>query len=261
MLPAMALPGSPSIPTVMTVPGSMTANPARTQSEVSWLSGPGPGTNPARKILARVSSSRHPMSLACSSLGAEPGRASDRASFSGSSPIHAFSVSDSAESNAEESSAWRGASAPRGAGVDVGSGVGGLAGVALGAAVGLSVGAWVETGAVDAGAATLDGTWVGVGTSSGAGVVSEQAVRVARATRKNMVAGRNSFSTGSFLFLVGSSIHSTCRDLIPLGESVSNPGSLSLLAVPKQTSPGPDALWQTPCWFRREIRVSTPLGG
>ena len=79
------------------------------------------------------------MNLAWSSLGAEPGPASDRASFSGLSPIHASSVSDSSESNAEESSAWREASTPRGAGVAVGSGVGGLAGVALGAAVGLSV--------------------------------------------------------------------------------------------------------------------------
>ena len=85
MLPAMALPGSPSIPAVMTSLGSMTSNPARTQSEVSWLSGLGPGTNPARKILARVSSSRHPMSLACSSLDAEPGPARDRASFPASS--------------------------------------------------------------------------------------------------------------------------------------------------------------------------------
>ena len=140
MLPAMALPGSPSMPAVMTVLGSMTANPARTQSDVSWLSGPGPGTNPARKSRAIVSSARHPMNLACSSLDAWPGPASDRASFSGSSPIHSSSVSASSESIAPESCSRRGASTPGGAGVVVGSGVGGLAGVALGAAVGLSVG-------------------------------------------------------------------------------------------------------------------------
>ena len=78
----------------------------------------------------------------------------------------------------------------------VASGVGELAGVALGAAVGLSVGAWVETGAsVDAGAATLDDTWVGVGTSSGAGVVSEQAVKAARISRMMRVAGGSSRCT------------------------------------------------------------------
>ena len=156
------------------------------------------------------------MSLACSSLGAEPVPASDRASFSGLSPTHASSLADSSERSAKESSTWRGASTPRSAGVAIGWGVGGLAGVALGAAVGLSVGAWVETEAsVDAGVATLADTWVGVGTSSGAGVVSEQAVRVARAIRKNMVAGRNSFSTGSYLSFLsrgsGFAFHSTCR--------------------------------------------------
>ena len=103
-----------------------------------------------------------------------------------------------------------------GAGVAVGPGVGVLAGVALGAAVGLSAGVSVETGAsVDAGAAVPDDTWIGVGTSSGAGVVSEQAVRVARVTMRVMVAVRNSFSTGSFLFFLsrgsGFAFHSTCR--------------------------------------------------
>ena len=117
----------------------------------------------------------------------------------------------------------------------IASGVGELAGVALGAAVGLSVGVSVETGAsVDAGAATLDDTCVGVGTSSGAGVVSEQAVRVARAIMRVMVAVRNSFSTGSFLFLVGSSIHSTCRHLIP-------PGASAL--VPSASPCAPDPSW------------------
>ena len=177
MLPAMALPGLPSIPALMTSLGSMTSNAARTQSEDSWLSGPGPGTNPARKIRSMVSSSRHPMYLVC---------------LSGFSPIHSFSASDSSENIAPESSAWRGASTPGGAGVAVGLGVGVLAGVALGAAVGLSVGVSVETRAVDAGAADA-GAAVGVGaeiraTISGAGVGSEQAVSVARVNRMMRVA-------------------------------------------------------------------------
>ena len=159
MLPAMALPGSPSIPAVMTALGSMTSNAARTQSDVSWLSGSGPGTNPARKILATVSSSRHPKNLVCSSLGAELGPVSDRTSFPASSPIHASSLADSSESNAEMSSAWRGAGTPRDTGFAVGSGVGGLDGVALGAAVGLSACDSVGTGVA-----------VAVGAAVGAGV-------------------------------------------------------------------------------------------
>ena len=230
------------MPEVMTALGPMTAKPARTQSEVSWLSGSGPGTNPARKILARVSSVRHPMSLACSSLGGEPGPASDRASCSSVlSPIHASSVSDSSESNAVESSAWRGDRTPGGTGVAFGSRVGGLAGVAVGPAVGLSVGAWVETGAsVDVGATGLDDTWVGVGTSSGAGVVSEQPVRVAKSAGMMKVAVRNSLSTGSFLFLVGSSVHSTCLHLIP-------PGASALVPTASPCAPeGPQGYWVWP---------------
>ena len=114
MLPAMALPGSPSRPAVMTSLRSIASNAARTQSEVSWLSGSGPGTNPARKILARVSSSRHRMNSACSSRDAEPGPARDRASFPGSSPIHDSSASDSSESNAEESQCLEGSEYPWG---------------------------------------------------------------------------------------------------------------------------------------------------
>ena len=178
MLPAMALPGSPSMPAVMTSLGLITSNAARTQSEVSWLSGPGPGTNPARKILATVSSSRHPKNLVC---------------LSGFSPIHPFSASDSSESIAPESSAWRGASTPKDTGFAVGSGIGGLSGVALGAAVGLSVGAWVETRAsVDAGSG-VTGLGADVAAPAGAGMVatsppgvgvcSPQASRAARITR------------------------------------------------------------------------------
>ena len=165
MIPAMALPGSPSMPAVMTAPESTTANPARTQSDVSWLSGPGPGTNPARKILARVSSSRHPTNLVC---------------LSGFSPIHPFSASDSSENIAPESSGWRGASILGGAGGAVGTGAGGLVGVALGAAVGLSVGISVGTGvSVGVGDAVGAGVkaWARV---SGSGVGSEHATSVAR---------------------------------------------------------------------------------
>ena len=200
MLPAMALPGSPSMPAVMTALGSMTANPARTQSDVSWLSGSGPGTNPARKILARVSSSRHPMSLACSSRDAWPGPARVRASFSGLSPIHASSSSDSSESIAPESCNRRGASTPRGAGVAVGSGVEKLAGVAALAAVGLSACDSVGTG-VSVGVGV--GAAVGAGVAVGSGAWPEQAARVAKSTRMVMVAGMRLFSTGGVLFFGG----------------------------------------------------------
>ena len=146
---------------------------ALTQSDVSWLSGPGPGTYPARKILTRVSSSRHPTYLVCRSVF---------------SPIHSFSASDSSENIVLESRGWRGASTPGGAVMFVASGVGELAGVALGAAVGLSVGVLVETGAsVDAGAAVGVGAEVG-GTVSGAGVGSEQAIMAARISRMMRVA-------------------------------------------------------------------------
>ena len=96
MLPAMAVPGSPSKPAVMTFLGSMTSKAVRTQVDVSRLSGSVPGTNPARKSLAKVSSSRHWVSSACSSLGAVPGPARVRASLSGS-PMQSISVWYSAE--------------------------------------------------------------------------------------------------------------------------------------------------------------------
>ena len=177
MLPAIALSGSPSMPAVMTALGSMTSKAARTQSEVSWLSGAGPGTNPARKIRARVSSSRHPMYLVC---------------LSGFSPIHSFSASDSSENIALDSSGWRGASLSPGAGVVVGAEVGGLVGVAVGAAVGFSVGGSVGTGVT-----------AGVRVS---GVGPEQAANAAMPVRMIRIAGMNGFSTGSSLFLRG--IHS-----------------------------------------------------
>ena len=202
MLPAMALPGSPSRPAVMTSLGSMTSKASRTQSEVSWLSGSEPGTNPARKTLARVSSSRHPTNLVCRS---------------GFSPIHASSASERADLNAPESCIWRGAILP--SGVGVGAGVGELAGVALGAAVGLSVGTSVGAGvsvgigaavgagvSVGIGAAVGAGVSVGIGAAvgagmevgawvSGAGVGSEQAISVARINRMMGVAGGSSRCT------------------------------------------------------------------
>ena len=242
MLPAMALPGSPSMPAVMTALWSMTANPARTQSDVSWLSGSGPGTNPARKILARVSSSRHPMSLACSSRDAWPGPARVRASFSGLSPIHASSSSDSSESIAPESCNRRGASTPRGAGVAVGSGVEKLAGVAALAAVGLSTCDSVGTG-VSVGVGV--GAAVGAGVAVGSGAWPEQAARVARNTRMMKVAWRNGFSTWSFLFLWWDppSILLVARP-VPLAPIVRNlgalvPFSMSCLRTSGPCSPGP----------------------
>ena len=61
MLPAMAAPGSPSIPAVITARGSISLKASRMQVELSKLRGAGSGTNPDRKILANVSSFRHPI--------------------------------------------------------------------------------------------------------------------------------------------------------------------------------------------------------
>ena len=97
MLEAIAIPGLPSKPAVITSLGLMTSNASRTHSEDSVLSGPGPGTNPARKSRARVSSLRHPMSLACSSRDASPCPVSDRFRVSGSSPMHASSALERAD--------------------------------------------------------------------------------------------------------------------------------------------------------------------
>ena len=85
----------------------------------------------------------------------------------------------------------------------------------MGAAVGLSACGSVGTGnSVGVGVAVGDGAEVGARVS-GAGVGSEQAVRVASVTRRVMVAVRNSFSTGSFLSFLsrgsGFAFHSTCR--------------------------------------------------
>ena len=236
VLPAMALPGSPSMPAVMTFLGSMTSNPARTQSDVSWLSGSGPGTNPARKILARVSSSRYPMSLACSSLNVWPGPARVRASLSGSSPIHASSSSDSSESIAPESCNRRGASTPRGAGVAVGSGVEKLAGVAALAAVGLSACDSVGTG-VSVGVGV--GAAVGAGVAVGSGAWPEQAARVAKSTRMVMVAGRRLFSTEGVLFCVESTSHSTCPSSHSSRSSFRNLGALATLSMSCLRTSGP----------------------
>ena len=69
MLPAMAVLGSPSSPAVITALGSMTSSAARTQSEVSTLSGT--GIMVAMKSCCTVSSSRHPTSRACSSFSGD----------------------------------------------------------------------------------------------------------------------------------------------------------------------------------------------
>ena len=82
MLPAIALPGSPSIPTVMTARGSITSNAARTHWEVSGLSSVSvPDTNPARKSLFKVSSSRQPNSSASTSGEGVPKPASARPAY------------------------------------------------------------------------------------------------------------------------------------------------------------------------------------
>lgn len=149
MLPAIAAAGSPSRPAVMTALGSISLNAARMQVEVSRLRGPESGTNPARKALATVSSSRHFISSACSSLG-EPGLAGDQASLAGSPPMQASSSADSAEATALASWSERGAITPDGgwvgAVVAVSSVAGGSVGVAAGAAVGVV--ACVAAGAV-----------------------------------------------------------------------------------------------------------------
>ena len=185
MLSAMALPGSPPIPVVMTSLESMTSNAARKESEVISLSGSEPSTNPVRKILAGVSSLRHPISLACSSWDAGPGPVSARASSSGPSPMQASSVSDRADCSALESRIRRGASHPSGVGVFAGSGALELAAVAAGAVVGFSVGTGMEAGV------------------RASGLGSERATRFARSTRMVVVAGMRVLSAGGFLCVGG----------------------------------------------------------
>ena len=105
MLPAMALPGSPSNPAVMIVLGSMTSKAVRTQVEVSGLSSvsvPGitvPSTNPAKKRRSRVSSSKQPKSSASTSGAGVPRPASAPTSLSGS-PMQSSSPSERLESSA-----------------------------------------------------------------------------------------------------------------------------------------------------------------
>ena len=191
MLSAMALPGSPSIPVVMTFLESMTSNAARKESEVISLSGSEPGTNPVRKILARVSSLRYPISLACASWDAGPGPVSARASSSGSSPMQASSVSDRADRSALESRSRRGASFPSGVGVFAGSETLELTAVAAGAVAGFSDGI-----------AAAVGTGMEVGVRA-FGVGSERATRFARSTRMVVVAGMRVLSAGGFLCVGG----------------------------------------------------------
>ena len=187
MLSAMALPGSMSIPAVMTSLGSVTSNAAQKQSEVISLSGSEPCTNTLRKILASVSSLRHPISLACSSWDAGPGPVSARASSSGPSPMQASSASDRADCSTLESRSRRATSLPSGVGVFAGSETLELAAVAAGAVVGFS----------DSIAAAV-GTGMGVGVRA-SGVGAEQATRFARSTRMVVVVGMRIFRAGGFL--------------------------------------------------------------
>ena len=98
ILPAMAVWASPSSPAVITGLGSMTSSAARTQLEVSSLSGT--GTMVVMKIRSTVSSSRHPMSRACSSMDAGPLPVRAAIIPSGSPPMQASSASDRLESKA-----------------------------------------------------------------------------------------------------------------------------------------------------------------
>ena len=190
MLSAMALPGCAVYPSGHEPP-SVTSNAARKQSEIISLSGSEPGTNPVRKILASVSSLRHPISLACSSWDAGPGPVSARASSSGPSPMQASSVSDRADCSALESRSRRETSVPSGVGVFAGSGTLELAAVAAGAVVGFSVGI-----------AAAVGTGVEVGVRA-SGVGSERTTRFARSTRMVVVAGMRVLSAGGFLCVGG----------------------------------------------------------
>ena len=187
MLSAMALPGLPSIPAIVTSLGSVTPNAAWKQSEVTSLSGSEPGTNPVRKIIASVLSLRHPISLACSFWDAGPGLVSARASSSGPSPVQASSVSDRADCSALESCSRRGASFPSGVGVYAGSGTLELAAVAAGAVAAFSVGI-----------AAAGGTGVEVGVRA-PGVGSERDTRFARSTRVVVFTGMRVLSAGGFL--------------------------------------------------------------
>ena len=155
------------------------------------LSGPGPGTNSARKSRARVSSLRHPMSLACSSRDVGLCPVSDRIRVSGSSPMHASSALERADCRDSKSWSRMGVSLPSGVWVGVGSsGTGEMVGVSVGAAVGFAVA-------------------VGVDVAIGSGVGPEQAARVAMSIRMIGVAWMIVRSTGGVSFFVESTLHST----------------------------------------------------
>ena len=167
MLPAIAAPGFPSIPAVITARGSISLNADRTQMDVSTLRGPESPTNSARKTLARVSSSKHPISLACPSLPAVPGAPRARIRFAASSAScrQARSDSESWDRAASGSCSTRGEIIFEGAC----DGVGGCVGVGAGVGVALGV-AVCSRVAVGSGVAATVGC--GSGVSDGATVAS-----------------------------------------------------------------------------------------
>ena len=140
-----------------------------------------------RKILASVSSLRHPISLACSSWDAGPGPVSARVSSSGPLPMQASSVSDRADCSTLESRSRGATSFPSGVGGLAGSGTLELAAVAAGAVAGFYVGI-----------AAAVGTGVEAGVRA-SGVGPERAIRFARSTRMIVVAGMRVLSAGGSL--------------------------------------------------------------
>ena len=136
-------------------------------SDVPGLRGSGSVTNPARKIPAQVSFSRHAISLVRCSRDEGLASVSALVRVSGSLPMHASSESERADCSDWEWCSTTGARLPSGAGVGFGSGVGEIAGVAVLAAVGLSVG--VDAGG-SFGVALGSGAGVGVGVLAGVAV-------------------------------------------------------------------------------------------
>ena len=154
----------------------MTSSPSLMQVDVSTLSET--GMMVAMKISSTVSSSRHPTSFACSSMGAGLAPVSAAIFLSGSSPIQSSSSPDRLERTASCSIGGREECSPWGAGV--GRGVG--AGVAVSSGVGVfGINAVI--------AATVPAAGV-----SGVGAPPVQAIRAAIMIRSREVMGRRGFS-------------------------------------------------------------------
>ena len=173
----------------------MVSKAAPMQAEVSTLRCRESPTNLERKILARVASSWHPMSSACSPRDAGLGPVISRTSFPGSPPLQDSSASERPDCKDPESSILNGVSDQGGTGVGVGSAVGEISNV-VGVFVGLSVGVGVAFGsgefaATGVAAAMLAGAAISVG--SGAGVFPVQAIMAASVNRSRAMTGRRGF--------------------------------------------------------------------